>query len=250
MKKVIIGAFLISSSLLVAQTPTKKQTVRIKKVENINGVEKLTDTTYTVDGPVSITALEELSGTEKNTDGKPKKMVIVTDQVNGDNVTSVNKDDEMDEQVLRALEAAGVDSKTLGIDNMMVVNVNSKDSGNKKMTKVLIIKTVKITEPTTEDAKLLGKQASSIDNKLAVDQVNFYPNPSSGKFTLDFNLAEKGNTEVMILSTEGKSVYSEELKDFTGKYSKEIDISASPKGIYFVKIRQGSHAQLKKIILE
>jgi len=41
---------------------------------------------------------------------------------------------------------------------------------------------------------------------------------------------------VTILNTEGKLVYSEELKDFTGRYSKKIDISTNPKGMYFVKV--------------
>jgi len=114
----------------------------------------------------------------------------------------------------------------------------------------VIVKTIKIIDPSTEDTKMLGKQTGVIDNKLAIDQMKFFPNPSNGKFTLNFNLAAKGNTEVSILNLEGKTVYSEELKDFTGNYNKEIDISANPKGVYFIKIKQGAHAQLKKIVLE
>jgi len=247
----IIAALLFSASLLTAQTPEKK-TIRVKKVEIINGVEKITDTTYSVDGPVTLQTLEKIHGTE-TTPGKecnPKKMVIVTDQVSGDNVTIINKEEEMDEQMERALKAAAVDGKTLGVDKVMIMNMNEKDSGNKQVTKVVIVKTIKIIDPSTEDTKMLGKQTGVIDNKLAIDQMKFFPNPSNGKFTLNFNLAAKGNTEVSILNLEGKTVYSEELKDFTGNYNKEIDISANPKGVYFIKIKQGAHAQLKKIVLE
>jgi len=249
-----MGALLLSTALLMAQTENKKTTIRVKKVENINGVERMTDTTYTVDGPVTLGSLGEITGkkSDEDKDGKQKKIVIVTDQVSGDNVTILNKDEEMDDQVQRALKAAGVDGKTLDVDKMMVVNIdeNETEENGKQATKIVIVKTIKITDPTSEDAKMLSKQTGIADNKLAVDKMNFYPNPSTGKFNLNFNLGTKGNTKIAVLTLEGKSVYNEELKDFTGNYNKEIDISANPKGVYFVKIEQGSHAQLKKIVLE
>ena len=80
--------------------------------------------------------------------------------------------------------------------------------------------------------------------------MNFYPNPSNGKFNLSFNLPEKQDTEITILNVEGKVVYKEKLNQFSGNYDKEIDISKNAKGVYFVKVDQGKHAQVKKIILE
>jgi len=88
------------------------------------------------------------------------------------------------------------------------------------------------------------------DNKLAVKEMNFYPNPGDGKFTLSFDLREQGNTGVSIMNAEGKNIYSENLPSFKGHYEKQIDISSNPKGVYFVKITQGEHSQLKKIVLE
>jgi hypothetical protein len=44
---------------------------------------------------------------------------------------------------------------------------------------------------------------------------------------------------VKILNADGKIIYAETLKDFTGKYNKEIDISKNPRGIYSVRIAQG-----------
>lgn len=251
--KIIIATLLLSFSLLSGQTKTEKKTVRIKKVENVNGVERIIDTTYTIDGPVTLNTISELNTLEGKGDCKGKKMVIITNKIEGDNLTIVENESEMDEQMEKALKAAGVDGKDLGVDKMVVVNLEEESdtkTGDKKTTKIVIVKTIKIINPTEEDKKLLEKQTGVSDNKLVLDQMKFYPNPNTGKFTLDFNLAEKGNTEVNILNVEGKSVYKEELKDFTGNYQREIDISSNPKGIYFVKINQGKHAQIKKIILE
>ncbi|MBA2610637.1 MAG: T9SS type A sorting domain-containing protein [Bacteroidetes bacterium] len=45
-------------------------------------------------------------------------------------------------------------------------------------------------------------------------------------------------------------MYSEKLTNFIGAYDKEIDISKNPKGVYFVRIEQGKHAQVKKVVLD
>jgi hypothetical protein len=249
----IIATLIISTALLTGQNTAEKKMIRIKKVENVNGVEKIIDTTYAIDGPVTLETLTELNDLENKKDCKGKKMVIITDEIHGDNLTVVESESEMDAQMQKALKEAGVDGKNLGIDKMVVVNVEAENdgkTGEKKTTKVVIVKTAKITDPSEEDKKMLGKQTGLADNKLALDKMKFYPNPNTGKFTLDFNLTEKGTTSVNIFNLEGKSVYTEELKDFSGNYNKEIDISTNPKGVYFVKISQGAHAQLKKIVLD
>lgn len=255
--QVSICGLLLSVSLLTAQTEDKPVTVRVKKIENINGVEKVSDSSYTVKGPVNIRHLEGLNITESECkkDGNPRKIVIVTDEINGKDgeLKDISKEALMDEQIQAALKAAGVDDKTSSADKMLVLNVETDsegDKGEKKVTRIMILKKVKITEATKEETDVMGKKTGSIDQKLNLDKLNFYPNPNNGKFHLNFNLTTKGSTDISIFNMEGRSVYTESLKDFSGSYDKEIDISAHPKGVYFVKVKQGEHAQLKKIVME
>jgi hypothetical protein len=255
--QVIISAFLFGAFLLTAQESKQTTTVRVKKIENINGVEKMTDTTYTINGPVDLKSVDGLNKITPgcNKDGKPQKVVIVTDQITGndDGTNVVTKGEVMDEQVERALKEAGVDGKAYAVDKMVLVNVDTQEkeeNGEKKTTKIVVIKKIKITAPSDADTKMLGKETGMADGKLAVDRMNFYPNPGNGKFNLTFSLADKGDTHITILDMQGKAIYAENLDNFSGTYDKEIDISKNPKGIYFVKIEQGSHAQLKKIVLE
>ncbi|MBL7933559.1 MAG: T9SS type A sorting domain-containing protein [Bacteroidia bacterium] len=281
--KTITTLLLLSATLLTAQTGQNKENqetkVRIKKIEKVNGVEKITDTTYVINGPVDVNALEDLKGNKlsvppvpsvpeiivvdreddvtvtPNASTKPCKpgsnrIVIVTDEVHGDGFTEVKIDDELDEQMERALRSAGVDGERLMVDKVVTINSNDKGDGKKESKKIVIVKTVKMSDPSVEDQKMLEKQTGINDQKLKLDQMNFYPNPNTGKFNLAFDLQDKGDTEINVLNMEGRSVYHEKLKNFTGHYDHEIDISSQPKGVYFVKVAQGRHSYVKKMMIE
>ncbi len=70
---------------------------------------------------------------------------------------------------------------------------------------------------------------------------NIYPNPTTGIFNL--NTVENINVEITDIT--GKTIYSSDVNSKTTK----IDISAQPKGIYFLKIKSDSQTISEKIIL-
>jgi len=98
-----------------------------------------------------------------------------------------------------------------------------------------------------------ANEFASIDGinakNLKMDDLNYYPNPNSGKFTLQFT-ADKRPTEIKITSLDGKEIYSEKLSSFEGSYQNEIDLSGQKRGIYLLQIIQGNKASNKKIIIE
>lgn len=253
MKNLITGALLISVVMLNAQQnkttkATDEVTIRMKKVEIINGVEKTTDTTYTVKGPMTLDVINNLSQepADPNSGKKQKKVVIITDEVHGNNVSDLKGKEALDEQIERAIKIAHEEGKKT--EKIMLVDQDIKKlkDGDEKMTRVVIIKTVKIIEPTEADLNLLGKPS----NKLSVADINFYPNPSSGKFNLSFKTEGKGDAEVSVMDIQGRVIYTERVQNDSGIYSKQIDLSQNPKGIYFLKIRQGNSEELKKLVLE
>jgi hypothetical protein len=310
--RILFSALVISTTLLTAQNEKKTTTVRIKKVENINGVEKITDTTYTSDDPSNIKLGEGDVNIQEwqDKEGKVKKVVIINDNTE---VPEIHVDGKTNDGMKTILFSSNADTSGKAVMKKMIVNtldgkqnkstvinvgrkmtpdeekawndkiINDyvlntdgaimKGPDNKEEQTIIIKKVssgaskdevdrtpvfvtciinkkVNITDASEADMKLIGKPAGVSDNKLAIDNINFYPNPNNGKFKLNFNLKSKGSTEVNIVNIEGKSIYRDELPDFSGDYNKEIDISASPKGVYFVKIKQGDHAQLKKLVLE
>lgn len=288
---ILIGTWLSCASALFAQAEEKQVTVRIKKVENINGVEKITDTTITTKDAASYAIhdgnLETIEWNEKDEEGK--KIIRIEESIHSPEIIIDNESDGPTESfTIKSLNGQegtpkikkiivndpsgkadseeisrrlNVELKDLeeemkgkeGQHKMIFINTECEKKGDKedvKETKIIIIKKVMISEPSAEDSKMLNKQTGISDEKLQVENMKFFPNPNDGKFNLEFQVTSKGDTELNILNMEGKSIYNENLKNFSGQYSNAINISDQPKGVYFVKIKQGKHAQVKKIVLE
>lgn len=262
MRTIILTAAILSASLMAAQTSEKKQaTVRIKKVENINGVETVTDTTFKTDDVSAVQLGNDVNiqtiniiGDDNN--GRMEKVVIV-DHESGKDEQFILKDipdmKNLDAEIEKALKEAGVDPTASGMKKTVIVNEDvapAKDGkSGSKVTKIVILK-LDITDASEEDLKRLNKQLGNADNKLEMENMKLYPNPNNGKFNLNFNLKNKADAEVTVYDMQGKQVYNEKLPNFTGEYNKPIDISENSKGIYFVKIQQGDHTQVKKIALD
>lgn len=102
------------------------------------------------------------------------------------------------------------------------------------------------------DADKLKAQGLNItaSNTLRVEKLNLYPNPSKGMFKLQFDLPEKGQTEVKVYNAAGRTIYEYELGNFSGDFSDEVDISQNGTGTYYLQIRQGDKYATKKIVLQ
>ncbi|MEZ5196260.1 MAG: T9SS type A sorting domain-containing protein [Bacteroidales bacterium] len=178
----------------------------------------------------------------------------------------INIDDEKDGNVVVIKSVEGlIDSEDLkneknifihkdvdAEDKEIFVQVIKKKDGDEVIeikSKVIILKLDEDETKKLEDAGVKVAPASD-ENKLEVESLKFYPNPTDGKFNLKFNIAEKGTTEVKIYDLNGKEVYREKLKNFEGQYEKEIDLTGEQKGTYFLHIQQGEKISTKKIILE
>jgi Secretion system C-terminal sorting domain len=96
-----------------------------------------------------------------------------------------------------------------------------------------------------EFSKFDGINAKS----LKMNELNYYPNPNNGKFTLQFK-ADRRPTKIRITSLEGREIYAESLSSFEGTYQNEIDLSGQKQGIYLLQILQGKKAINKKIVIE
>lgn len=94
------------------------------------------------------------------------------------------------------------------------------------------------------------EDGASTFSKDELKHLRYYPNPSRGKFDLDFNVSTKGDVEILVLTPNGETVYSENLKNFSGEYSNQIDLSEKGKGNYLLKITQNGKHITKKIIVE
>lgn len=249
---IIIGALVLCTMGLTAQSEKKPVTVRMKKVENINGVEKITDTTYTTTDVTTIPGGDTKIRIIEGDDTKGKLIIIDSETGEGSasEVKVLKKGEGMDAEIEKALKEAGVDPNLKGTTQMIMINEDSKNSenkGEKKMMKIVVIKAQLIDANSTECKKAGISESKS---KLMIEDMNCTPNPSNGKFNLRFSSPDKSSADISVRDINGKIVYSETVKDFSGSYDKQIDLDSNAKGIYFVTITQSKKATTKKLVVE
>ena len=96
------------------------------------------------------------------------------------------------------------------------------------------------TQPTV----IRMEGGSSIAN-LAI-----YPNPSKDIFNITFTSEDVQDLRVRILNVIGEELVSDNLEQFIGEYTKQIDLSSNAKGIYFLEIITNEGVINKKLILQ
>jgi hypothetical protein len=76
------------------------------------------------------------------------------------------------------------------------------------------------------------------------------PNPNNGVFMLQFYMATRDNTSIILLNTLGQKVYEEDDPDFVGTYSKTIHPGSLASGMYVLKIIHGNNTYIRKILVK
>jgi len=88
------------------------------------------------------------------------------------------------------------------------------------------------------------------NNQLDIENLTVYPNPSDGKFRIEFELPSKGQTEVEIKDIKGGIVFRDKFKNpKEGAYSREVNLEGSAKGVYILTIKQGKKLANKRLII-
>ena len=97
-----------------------------------------------------------------------------------------------------------------------------------------------LTQPTT----------IRLEGGSAITNLNVYPNPSRDIFNLRFTSEDVQNLDVRIINVIGEVVYTENLQQFVGEYTKQVDLSTYTKGVYFLEITTDNEVINKKLMLQ
>lgn len=134
-----------------------------------------------------------------------------------------------------------------GKENTTNVALGTKKILIKKPRDIDVIFGEKEEDEEMEEYKKVETPKVSEGERLEFMQLDMYPNPNQGVFSLDFEI-EAGATTITIADTDGKEVFKKEMADFNGIFSDKIDISDQPSGVYFLTIIQNDKKIVKKVI--
>jgi hypothetical protein len=82
------------------------------------------------------------------------------------------------------------------------------------------------------------------------DKLEIYPNPTNGVVQMVLTASEKDDYTLEIKNTLGQIVYHDKLTSYAGTYTKNVDLSAFGKGMYFLTLSNSTQQGVKKIIVD
>jgi hypothetical protein len=95
---------------------------------------------------------------------------------------------------------------------------------------------------------VLSNLTTGIKKDNSINRLSVYPNPSNGIFSTVFEAISSDNYSVKITNTLGQVVYQELLNNFSGVYSKEINLTSYGQGIYMLVISNSKQEEVKKVL--
>ena len=88
--------------------------------------------------------------------------------------------------------------------------------------------------------------SSYVEKETNIPYINIYPNPSNGLISIDCNELFKDNTTLVLYDNNGKTIFNRQLGN---ENIINVDLSQSPKGLYFLRIVNGGKFYFQKVVI-
>ncbi|MDC0204657.1 M12 family metallo-peptidase [Flavobacteriales bacterium] len=89
-----------------------------------------------------------------------------------------------------------------------------------------------------------------LEGGTSINNLTIYPNPSLDIFYITFTSEDVQDLKVRIVNVIGEELLNENLQQFIGEYTKQIDLTNNAKGIYFLQLESNSIIINKKVMLQ
>ncbi|MCG2617861.1 S8 family serine peptidase [Terrimonas sp. NA20] len=76
------------------------------------------------------------------------------------------------------------------------------------------------------------------------------PNPApAGRFTLQLNTNTRSNLDISLLNMTGQQVYKEQIPNFSGRLSKQIEPARLSAGVYYLRVIHDKKSYIRKVVV-
>jgi len=92
--------------------------------------------------------------------------------------------------------------------------------------------------------------ATGIEKPETKSEIRLYPNPNSGRFTIDMNGIDYERLRITVTTLAGVVVKDLTLNSQSGVYTHEIDLGRIAGGLYFIKLQTEAFSTVKMFVVE
>jgi hypothetical protein len=108
---------------------------------------------------------------------------------------------------------------------------------------------------TGQDAEVEDYTIEVIDDTASLDNdtfegFNLYPNPSDGNFNLQFDTRSSDRIELQLFDITGRLVRELLFTNVASRFSESISFENIVKGVYLLKIKNGTNQTTRKLVIE
>ncbi len=118
---------------------------------------------------------------------------------------------------------------------------------------IMVINVVPEDTTTTTDSIPLKNTATQIGDNIISKQtdLSIYPNPSTGEFTIKYDVAKRSDIQIDIFDIKGAHIKSVvDANQYSGKYQIPVNLSELQPGIYFVNLIKDAEKFTEKVVIE
>jgi hypothetical protein len=87
-------------------------------------------------------------------------------------------------------------------------------------------------------------------NNFVFDQFKIFPNPSNGRFRIQFNSKITGDVDAILYDLLGRKVAERTFSSNDNAFDEEVNFGNISSGLYILRVRRGNKISSQKITLE
>ena len=237
------------------QTPDRQeqQNYHIKIIRDENGKQEVIDKTfgsqqemdaYMKDSKMDAPPMKDLPPMPPVTPGreeKKEKKIVISESEEGNGHTSLN----ITYENYSAEKRAELIQKILNEDGSKVKVEILKQ---RKMDWARPEGSIQTPEPPKPPMGAGIKEAG--EGWANLTDVKVFPNPANGQFHLSFGVGKASDVMLRVSDLNGREVYAETFKNYSGKFEKEISSANLTTGTYIVDVQAGGEKSTIKVVMQ